>query len=185
MLDVAPHILTAEDRLVAQAMTDAFRHRGIDLVTGIGGVEHIERAGNELALVYKLGGGTETVVAEAVVLSTGWLGDLAGLDLAAAGVETDGRYVLTDNTCRTSAPHIFAAGDIDGRMMLVQALATRRASRSRTRCWAGNIARNTRSCPTAASHSPNTPAWGLRNSRRARNATSPWPSYPTPTWIGR
>ena len=30
VLDVAPHILTAEDSLVAQAMTDAFERRGID-----------------------------------------------------------------------------------------------------------------------------------------------------------
>jgi len=120
VLDVAPRILTAEDRLVAQAMTEAFDRRGIDLVTGISGVARIERAGEELALVYKLGGGTAMVVAEAVVLSTGWLGNLAGLNLAAAGVETDGRYVLADHTGRTSAPHIYAAGDIDGRMMLVQ-----------------------------------------------------------------
>jgi pyruvate/2-oxoglutarate dehydrogenase complex dihydrolipoamide dehydrogenase (E3) component len=55
-----------------------------------------------------------------VVLSTGWLGNLDGLNLPAAGVATDGRYVLADETCRTSAPHIFACGDIDGRMMLVQ-----------------------------------------------------------------
>jgi pyruvate/2-oxoglutarate dehydrogenase complex dihydrolipoamide dehydrogenase (E3) component len=48
---------------------------------------------------------------EAVILSTGWLGNLDGLNLAAAGVETDGRYVGTDSTCRTSAPHIYAAGD--------------------------------------------------------------------------
>ena len=119
VLDLAPHILTAEDSLVSQAMTDAFERRGIDLVAGIDGVERIERAGKELALVYKLGGGTVTVVAEAVVLSTGWLGNLAGLNLAAAGVETDGRYVLADHTA-PSAPYIYAAGDIDGRMMLVQ-----------------------------------------------------------------
>ena len=53
VLDVAPHILTAEDRLVAQAMTDAFERRGIDLVTGIDGVARIERAGEGLALAYK------------------------------------------------------------------------------------------------------------------------------------
>ena len=53
-------------------------------------------------------------------MSTGWLGNLDGLNLAAAGVETDGRYVCQRPTGRTSAPHIYAAGDIDGRMMLVQ-----------------------------------------------------------------
>jgi dihydrolipoamide dehydrogenase len=120
VLDVAPGILTAEDTLVSQAMTEAFTRRGIDVLAGIGGIERIEWAGKELALVYRMGEGVQTVAAEAVVLSTGWLGNLDALNLAAAGVETDGRYVLADATCRTSAPHIFVCGDIDGRMMLVQ-----------------------------------------------------------------
>ncbi len=120
VLDVAPRILAAEDTLVAQAMTEAFGRRGIDVATGIGGVERIDPAGSELALVYKLGEEVATLRAEAVVLSTGWLGNLDGLNLAAAGVETNGRYVVADDACRTSAPHIFACGDIDGRMMLVQ-----------------------------------------------------------------
>lgn len=120
VLDVAPRILTAEDSHVSQVMTEAFGRRGIAVVTGIGGIERIERAGRELALVYRRGDKVEALRAEAVVLSTGWLGNLDGLNLAAAGVQTDGRYVLADETCRTSAPHIFAAGDIDGRMMLVQ-----------------------------------------------------------------
>ena len=120
VLDVAPGILTAEDSLVAQAMTEAFGRRGIDVAAGIGGIERIEQQGKELALVYRRGEGVQSVVAEAVVLSTGWLGNLDGLNLPAAGVQTDGRYVVADETCRTSAPHIFAAGDIDGRMMLVQ-----------------------------------------------------------------
>ncbi len=120
VLDVAPRILTAEDSLVSQAMTEAFTRRGIDVTAGIGGIERIERAGGELALVFRRGAAVETLRAEAVVLSTGWLGNLDGLNLAAAGVETNGRYVVADDACRTTASHIFACGDIDGRMMLVQ-----------------------------------------------------------------
>ena len=120
VLDVAPRILTVEDSLVSQAMTDAFRaarHRRHHRHRRGGA----HRAGGQGAGAgLQAGRRRETVVAEAVVLSTGWLGNLDGLNLAAAGVETDGRYVLADHTCRTSAPHIFAAGDIDGRMMLVQ-----------------------------------------------------------------
>ena len=120
MLDIAPRILTVEDSLVAQTMTAAFQRRGVDLRTGISGIERIERAGRDLALVFKQGDELATLEAEAVVMSTGWLGNLSGLNLAAAGVETDGRYVVSDQTGQTSAAHIYAAGDIDGRMMLVQ-----------------------------------------------------------------
>lgn len=45
---------------------------------------------------------------------------MEGLGLEAAGVEVERGYVRVDDALRTSAPHIFAAGDITGRMMLVQ-----------------------------------------------------------------
>ena len=54
-----------------------------------------------------------------VVVAVGWVADTAGLNLAAAGVETDPRgYVRVDEYLRTAVPHIFAAGDVTGRMML-------------------------------------------------------------------
>src|SRR5213078_1661599 len=44
----------------------------------------------------------------------------AGLNLAVAGVETERRgFVKVDEYLQTSTPHIFAAGDITGRLMLV------------------------------------------------------------------
>jgi pyruvate/2-oxoglutarate dehydrogenase complex dihydrolipoamide dehydrogenase (E3) component len=42
------------------------------------------------------------------------------LGLEAAGVEVERGYVKVDSTLRTNVSHIFAAGDITGRMMLVQ-----------------------------------------------------------------
>src|SRR5918992_15378 len=61
------------------------------------------------------------ILAVAVVFAVGWPGNADELDLAAAGVEVGrGGYVRVDDTLRTSAPHVFAAGDLTGRMMLVQ-----------------------------------------------------------------
>ena len=61
-------------------------------------------------------------IAEAslAVVAVGWQANTAGLNLAAAGVETDARgFVRVDPHLRTSAPHIFAAGDVTGRLLLV------------------------------------------------------------------
>src|SRR5919107_4825284 len=53
--------------------------------------------------------------------AVGWPGNVEDLNLEAAGVETRRPgYVQVDDALRTTAPHIFAAGDITGRMMLVQ-----------------------------------------------------------------
>ena len=55
-----------------------------------------------------------------MIVAVGWPGNVEGLNLEAANVKTDRNYIVTDDCLRTSAPHIYAAGDINGRMMLVQ-----------------------------------------------------------------
>jgi pyruvate/2-oxoglutarate dehydrogenase complex dihydrolipoamide dehydrogenase (E3) component len=58
--------------------------------------------------------------AELAIVAIGWIADTNGLNLPAAGVQTDARgYVAVDDSLRTSSPHIYAAGDITGRWMLV------------------------------------------------------------------
>jgi pyruvate/2-oxoglutarate dehydrogenase complex dihydrolipoamide dehydrogenase (E3) component len=101
-------------------VAEAFGRRGIEIQTGIGGIERIEREGKKLRLYYARAGEAREVEAEAVVLAVGWPGNVGSLDLDAAGVETERGYVTVDDALRTSAPHVFAAGDLTGRMMLVQ-----------------------------------------------------------------
>jgi dihydrolipoamide dehydrogenase len=120
VLEVAPRLLGTEDSAVSHSIQEAFTGRGIQVCAGIKGIERIEKLPQGLALTYLQAGGPQTVEADAVILSTGWLGNLEALNLPAAGVETNGRYVIVDDALRTSAAHIFAAGDITGRMMLVQ-----------------------------------------------------------------
>ncbi len=120
LLDAAPRILPGEDPETAQAVAQAFARRGMRMITGIAGVSAIHKTGNMLTLEYMDAGKTHHLEVETVVLAVGWPGNLAGLNLAAAGVETQGSHVKVDAYLRTTAPHIFAAGDITGKMMLVQ-----------------------------------------------------------------
>jgi pyruvate/2-oxoglutarate dehydrogenase complex dihydrolipoamide dehydrogenase (E3) component len=54
------------------------------------------------------------------VVAAGWVAVTAGLDLDQAGVQTDRRgFVQVDGYLRTTAPHVFAAGDITGRALVV------------------------------------------------------------------
>jgi len=120
LLDVAPRVLGGEDDAVSLGMAEAFGRRGIEILTGIGGIERIERRDGSLRLFYTHEGETRALDTEAVVLAVGWPGNLGALDLAAVGVQTERGYVAVDDALRTSAPHVFAAGDLTGRMMLVQ-----------------------------------------------------------------
>jgi len=120
LLEVAPRILGGEDEVVSEGVAGAFLERGIEVVTGVDGVEGIEKSGDVFRLFYSRGGERRSLDAGAVVLAVGWPGNAEGLNLEAAGVEAERGYVRVDDSLRTSASHIFAAGDVTGRMMLVQ-----------------------------------------------------------------
>lgn len=120
MLETAPKILAREDESVSQAMAEAFQRRGIQLTAGISGVNRIERQGNQLEVVYQYNGVELSLQAESIILAVGWPGNVEALNLPAAGVASERGYVLVNDYFQTSVPHIFAAGDITGKMMLVQ-----------------------------------------------------------------
>jgi pyruvate/2-oxoglutarate dehydrogenase complex dihydrolipoamide dehydrogenase (E3) component len=124
LLDVTPRILAAEDEAVSDEVARGFGRRGIEVITSIDGIERIEKTEGHLRLCYGKEGVGHTLHTEAVVLAVGWPGNVEDLKLGAAGVETERGYIRVDDALRTSAPHVFAAGDITGRMMLVQS-ATR------------------------------------------------------------
>jgi pyruvate/2-oxoglutarate dehydrogenase complex dihydrolipoamide dehydrogenase (E3) component len=121
LLEVAPRILGAEDEAVSEGVAEAFGRRGIEIFTGIDGVARIEETLDGRRVVYSRSGEERALEVGAVVFAAGWPGNADSLNLSAAGVEVGrGGYVRVDDTLRTSAPHVFAAGDLTGRMMLVQ-----------------------------------------------------------------
>jgi pyruvate/2-oxoglutarate dehydrogenase complex dihydrolipoamide dehydrogenase (E3) component len=120
VLEVAPRILAGEDETVSQGITEAFRQCGIVVMPNIGGVQRIEQHDESLQVFYLYKGEVCMLTTEAVVLSVGWQGNAEALNLAAAHVRSERGYIVVDDYLRTTTSHIFAAGDITGRMMLVQ-----------------------------------------------------------------
>lgn len=120
ILEVSSTLLRIEDEIVSTTIMAEFLNHGIQIISGIQGVQRVEKQTDQLQLFYTINGETRSLSAEAIILSTGWLGNLEQLNLQAAGVETTPNYVVVNDYLQTTAPHIFAAGDITGRMMLVQ-----------------------------------------------------------------
>jgi pyruvate/2-oxoglutarate dehydrogenase complex dihydrolipoamide dehydrogenase (E3) component/sugar lactone lactonase YvrE len=120
LFEAAPRILATEDEDVSAEMAAALRARGIEVYEDFGRLERFEKVPAGVRMVFSRAGVEDSEEASVVVVAIGWVADTAGLDLAAAGVETDARgYVAVDAHLRTSAAHVFAAGDATGRQMLV------------------------------------------------------------------
>lgn len=114
LLQRSAHLLRDFDPDAAEVVENVFRREGIELFTGTrlldaraeGGLKH---------LTFEHAGQTRTVSAEEVFHGLGRSPNTSRLNLPAAGVTLDaaGR-VVTDVQMRSSAPHIFAAGDCTG-----------------------------------------------------------------------
>ncbi len=120
LLEMGPRLLRTEDESVSLCIAEAFERRGIRATTNISGIERIERQQDGLHLFYGYADQVRELTAEAIIVAVGWPGNVESLNLDAAHVKSERGYVVVDEYLRTSAPHIFAAGDITGRMMLVQ-----------------------------------------------------------------
>ena len=120
ILERGPRLLGREDRMISDAVAQAFERRGMHVYLGAEALERIERAPEGLVIHYKHLGDTHERIVDAVVLAVGWPSNADTLNLAAAGVATERGFVVVDDYLRTTASHIFAAGDINGQMMLVQ-----------------------------------------------------------------
>lgn len=120
LFQAGPRILHTEDKDVSAAVADAFRRAGIVVREDFGAIERFEKTPNGVRMLFTKDGKRDSAEAALAVVAVGWIADAASLRLENAGVETDPRgYVQVDDYLRTSAPHIFAAGDITGRIMLV------------------------------------------------------------------
>jgi dihydrolipoamide dehydrogenase len=108
-------VLPGKDAEAAAALEDRFLDRGVKLLKGAR-AQSITREGDEV--VVRCDDGRE-VRASHAVLAIGSDPNVENLGLETAGVELDDRgYIAVDAYCRTSVPHIYAAGDVSGKLPL-------------------------------------------------------------------
>jgi pyruvate/2-oxoglutarate dehydrogenase complex dihydrolipoamide dehydrogenase (E3) component len=120
LFQTGPRILPTEDADVSAVVAAAFRKAGIAVYENFGAVESFEKTPIGVQMNFSLDGTRASAEAALAVVAVGWAADTDGLRLGTAGVESTARgFIRVDEYLRTSVPHIFAAGDITGRLMLV------------------------------------------------------------------
>lgn len=120
LFQAGPRILPTEDEDVSTAVAAAFRQSGIVVHEGFGAIESFEKTPGGVRMNFRKDDRRENAEAAIAVVAVGWIANTAALNLPTAGVEINPRgFVQVDSYLRTSAPHISAAGDVTGRLMLV------------------------------------------------------------------
>lgn len=115
VLESMSELMPREDRDMADAVRAVLEKRGIAFRTGARVVSVEDTVQGVRIAVADDSGAEYALEADAVLLATGRRPASGGLNLRAAGIRTDARgAILVDEHLETSAPGVYAAGDVTG-----------------------------------------------------------------------
>ena len=118
LLEVLPRILPVEDAEMSDVVAKAFKKRGIAVFAGAQ-IQKVEKGKDGVTITFATDGKPQTVTVEKVLLATGRAPNTENLGLDAAGVKlTDRGFIKVDATLQTTAPGVYAIGDVAGPPLL-------------------------------------------------------------------
>jgi dihydrolipoamide dehydrogenase len=119
VFQTGPRILPGEDEDVSAEVANAFRESGIGVREDFGAIDSFEKTSSGVRIFFSKDGVQDSAEATLVVTAIGWKANTEGMNLDNAGVEINARgFIRVDEFLRTSAAHIFAAGDVTGQLLL-------------------------------------------------------------------
>ena len=107
-------VLPGKDPEVAAVLEEDFLQRGVRLFKGARAIG-IERTATGVKVICDDGRVSETTHA---VFAIGSIPNTEGLGLEDVGVVTDGGYIPINRHCQSNIEHIYAAGDVSGKLPL-------------------------------------------------------------------
>jgi anti-anti-sigma factor len=114
VVEMATRLLPMVDLELVNHLARALTAHGVRLMMGTRAAGFARR-GDKIELSVEKGDGSQgTVIADRVIVAVGRKPDLEGLSLDKAGVRYNARGIVTNKRLRTSAPNIYACGDIAG-----------------------------------------------------------------------
>jgi dihydrolipoamide dehydrogenase len=111
VLEALPRIAPLEDEDISKELGRAFRKRGIQAFAGTR-VQSIDTVGDAVKVVYEMAGASKTVTADVCLVAVGRGPVTDGLGAEQAGVELDRGFVKVEGQLHTTAPHVWAVGDV-------------------------------------------------------------------------
>ncbi len=120
VLEYCKDILPRFDTDLAKRLKQSLGKRGIEISTQAQ-VTSIAESEGKYTVSYSRKGKEESVTADKVLMAVGRRANVGSLNLADAGIEFTPRGIAVNEVMQTNVPHIYAIGDINGKMMLAHA----------------------------------------------------------------
>ncbi len=118
LVESAATVLNKEESDLSVLVQEQLERLGVEIVVGGKVVEAINARGGVYGLKVQAGGSVATHAIDVVVVAVGRKGRVGGLGLETVGVAVDTPgFIATNQEQRTSAKHIWAAGDVTGGML--------------------------------------------------------------------
>jgi len=116
LVDMAPTIVPVDDPELSAIVASRLEREGAAFRLGVN-VTRAEKTVSGVKLHIRKDEVEESLTADALLLAVGRTGNIEELDAPQAGIRTEGGFVVTDSKLRTSARHILAVGDCNGRYL--------------------------------------------------------------------
>jgi dihydrolipoamide dehydrogenase len=127
IVEFLDRMVPTEDADVSKELLKHYKKLGVKVLLGTK-VESISDAGAESGEKVKVtvstgstsegGGSSEVLEADKVLQAIGFAPRLEGYGLESLGVATERGAIVVDDFCRTNVEHVYAIGDVTGRLML-------------------------------------------------------------------
>jgi mercury(II) reductase len=116
MVDTGHRLIATEDQEISLVLDRVMQAEGIRTLTATKALR-VQRTDPRWTLVAEKQGDELQLTFDQVLVAVGRQPNVEALDLDAAGVRTNKKGIEVDDELRTSAPHIWAAGDVVGHYM--------------------------------------------------------------------
>jgi dihydrolipoamide dehydrogenase len=116
LVEMLPQLLPNEDAEVAEQLLRAFRKKGIHCYTGTAVQDFKASPGKVEATL--AGAKKESFSGDMALIAVGMEANTQGIGLESLGVQMERGFVKVDGQCRTSAPNVYAIGDVAGHQLL-------------------------------------------------------------------
>ena len=117
LVEMLPSLVPLEDEEIGKELARQFGKAGIAVKVNTK-VEGIDAAGDSVKVKVNGPAGAETLEAEQTLVAIGFRPNSENLGLEALGVKVERGFVQVDDRLQTSAPGVWAIGDVTGKLML-------------------------------------------------------------------